>query len=746
MERIRERLVSMVRMLYPHQPRDSIAATVERITRMAPNWLEDPAHVAMAFHTVVSAHGLTGHLWVLETPAVRIPQSTFSSEELQSLQQCSEIHTTGYLFASLSSHFKLLTPHGKGFQRTIHIALDSDTFEVVARGRLYVEWFNCRGDDSDVCSTMQTILHECFSHGCVPSSRGPTLRLPLECSINYWRSFRTKMVTLSIPVVTLSQVTQEMKRRESEDVRHSFAFPLETPMQPETPSTMLCPFDTSFTMPEFGARYRGGIFRTHLYDHDYTRQFLDFIRDAGGATMNLIVVDGDDIPRVVQTCADMLSHVWWTSSQARVGTRRLPPDLSSGTFVVPLKLMSLCRVLRAWILSIHWHRVFLDDVLGDVSVLRSMRITNLWVGLRMAARGFAFGMVRNFFLPDYFHRARYDQIGTLLCQMHLSFPDVPPIGLTLAMIPADVNPIVPMSSERFYHLTRAQCRIVLQRLYETQAGLHRSRSVMEDMVALFSDPSGSRVTLPDWDSIGPCQEAEQALDACPICTLPPTQPVRNRACSHVFCHGCLREWNAIKSNCPCCRTAFQSEFVRVLTLEPRASKRTRTEAEEGDMIRARMEALDQIYSQYAPQGKVLFLSFFQSVLNSLSARWSGKEGLLDMRHIPANGKWDSILASRSILAPASMARFFSHFPCITHVVLLDHHTFDMTVYEDLCLRFPTQVQRVFVSAPRSLGVLFHRLIFSAMARSTTAERTHIFSAPHFFAPSDSLLEYLCGEV
>lgn len=364
----------------------------------------------------------------------------------------------------------------------------------------------------------------------------------------------------------------------------------------------------------------------------------------------------------------------------------------------------------------------------------------------MAARLSACKMVRSFFLPHELKRARYDLLGQVQCQMILPAPETPPIALTLAEIPSDVNPILPMSSDRFFHLTRPQGRIVLQRLFEAQAGLHRSRSVLEDMVALFSDPSENRVTLPNWDAIGPCEEPQQSLDACAICTAPPTQPVRNRACTHVFCHTCLSEWNAIKSNCPCCRTPFQSEFVRVVTLEPRASKRTRTQADEGDVVRARLEALDRVYNQYAPQGKVLFLSFFQSVLNTLQERWSGKEGMLHMRHMPANGNWDSILASRSIVAPASMVRFFSHFPSITHVVLLDHHSFDVPVYEDICLRFPTQVQRVFVSAPNSLGVLFHRRISYGMARSTMAERNQLFSLPYMFQNGDAMLEFLCGEV
>jgi len=70
------------------------------------------------------------------------------------------------------------------------------------------------------------------------------------------------------------------------------------------------------------------------------------------------------------------------------------------------------------------------------------------------------------------------------------------------------------------------------------------------------------VTLPDFANL-PKEEFVIEDSLCAICKEVMEDPARNTACRHVFCYECLKEWNRIRSSCPCCRAEFKNDFLAI---------------------------------------------------------------------------------------------------------------------------------------------------------------------------------------
>lgn len=66
---------------------------------------------------------------------------------------------------------------------------------------------------------------------------------------------------------------------------------------------------------------------------------------------------------------------------------------------------------------------------------------------------------------------------------------------------------------------------------------------------------------------------------CPICQEDWFEPVRNDACPHVFCRGCLEEWTRIHQSCPMCRSAMMVRYTALDLVYPLDAVRRPREVE-----------------------------------------------------------------------------------------------------------------------------------------------------------------------
>ena len=71
-----------------------------------------------------------------------------------------------------------------------------------------------------------------------------------------------------------------------------------------------------------------------------------------------------------------------------------------------------------------------------------------------------------------------------------------------------------------------------------------------------------------------CSELES--DDCPICFSELNEPVLLTCCQHLFCGGCILEWNKNKDNCPMCRS--KTKFQNIIKINKK--NKIRKEAEE----------------------------------------------------------------------------------------------------------------------------------------------------------------------
>jgi len=98
------------------------------------------------------------------------------------------------------------------------------------------------------------------------------------------------------------------------------------------------------------------------------------------------------------------------------------------------------------------------------------------------------------------------------------------------------------------------------------SGVPMSKREVDDLLLYYSfnvRVGGSIfVVLPDLTEL---KKEEFSVDdpLCAICKEVMEDPARNTACRHAFCYECLKEWNRIRSSCPCCRAEFKNDFVAI---------------------------------------------------------------------------------------------------------------------------------------------------------------------------------------